>query len=99
MAKFLVTYHGGGAPNSDQIEAAQAAFGKWLSETGKSVSDPGTPLAMVAQVANGIPAAKSEIGGYSIIEAESVDAAVALLRKHPFVARGGTLQVNQQVSF
>jgi hypothetical protein len=37
------------------------------------------------------------IGGYTVIEAADVDAAVAVLRSHPFVARGATLQVDELV--
>jgi hypothetical protein len=37
-------------------------------------------------------------GGYSIIEADDIDAAVDLVRDHPFVARGGSLQVTTAVS-
>jgi len=38
-----------------------------------------------------------EIGGYSIIEAPSLAAAERILQSHPFVGRGGTLQVNEVV--
>jgi hypothetical protein len=39
--------------------------------------------------------AQVEIGGYTILQAETVEAAKAILAKHPFVARGGTLQVSE----
>ena len=77
------------------MEQAKAAFGKWLGEAGDAVVDPGAPVRMVTQVAAGSATEPAEIGGYSIIEAESPDAAIAVLKSHPFVARGGTLQVNQ----
>jgi hypothetical protein len=50
---------------------------------------------MVRQVSSGDPETPAAIGGYSIIEADDVDAAAAVLASHPYVARGGTLQVNQ----
>jgi hypothetical protein len=50
---------------------------------------------MVSQVAPGDATDPVQIGGYSILEADTLDAAVALLESHPYVARGGTLQVNQ----
>jgi hypothetical protein len=99
MAKFLVTYHGAAMPNDPEVmAAARAAFGQWLSEAGSAVVDPGEPLTMVAQVADGNPSPAVALGGYSIVEAPSVDAVVALLKGHPFVARGGTLQVNQAMA-
>jgi hypothetical protein len=99
MAKYLVTYHGSGAPPSDPAMQAQvqAAFGQWLQEAGSAVVDPGAPVHMVKQVANGTPADTVEIGGYSIIEAPSLEAAERILQIHPFVGRGGTLQVNEIV--
>jgi hypothetical protein len=98
MKKFLVTYHDAGAPvnpDPEMMQKVKAAFGAWLAEAGSAVVDPGAPVRTVAQVAKGTPATATEIGGFSIVQAESVDAAKALLAKHPFVARGGTLQVNE----
>ena len=98
MAKFLVTYHGGGMPHDpEQVAQAKAAFQKWLSEQGDAVVDPGDPVNMVAQVSNGAPTSPVEIGGYSIIVAPTKDDAVKLLQNHPFVSRGGTLQLNQVI--
>jgi hypothetical protein len=76
---------------------AQAAFGQWLQEAGSAVVDPGAPVHMVKQVASGTPTEAVEIGGYSIIEASSLEAAEKILQVHPFVGRGGTLQINQIV--
>lgn len=100
MTKFLVTYHGGpGAPTDPaQAEQIQAAFGRWLASAGDAVTDPGAPLRPATQVSNGSAPPHVAIGGYSIIEAEDVDAATEVLRTHPFVARGGTLQVDEAVS-
>ncbi len=96
MAKFLVTYHGSGMPSDPaMMEQAKAAFGQWLGEAGEAVVDPGAPVRMVTQVSNGQPDEKIEIGGYSIIEAANPDDAAKILKSHPFVGRGGTLQVNE----
>ena len=99
MAKYLVTYHGSGAPPSDPgMQAqAQAAFGQWLQEAGSAVVDPGAPVHLVKQIASGTPSDAVDIGGYSIIEAPSLAAAERILQSHPFVGRGGTLQVNEVV--
>src|SRR5690242_15053061 len=98
MTKFLVTYHGGSAPsNRDEAAKMQEAFGKWLASAGDAVIDPGAPLRASRQVSNGHASPVAEIGGYSVIEAEDIDRAVAILRTHPFVARGGTLQLHEAV--
>lgn len=96
MTRFLVTYHGSGMPADPELmEQAKAAFLAWVGEAGDAIVDPGAPIQMVRQVASGDPEAPAEIGGYSIIEADDADAAAAVLQTHPYVARGGTLQVNQ----
>ena len=99
MAKFLVTYVGGGMPHDPELIAqARAAFGAWLAQSGDAVTDPGAPVHTVARLAAGEPAAELEIGGYSIIEAADVEAAKAVLASHPFVGRGGTLQVSEFIA-
>jgi hypothetical protein len=96
MAKYLITYHNSQMPMDPAVmEQAKAAFGKWLQEAGKAVVDPGAPARMVSQV--GGPSAAVEIGGYSILEAASKDEVENILRSHPFVSRGGTLQVNEMM--
>ena len=85
---------------ADPEQAAQIkdAFGQWLNKAGSAVVDPGAPLKPATQVAKGTPMSRIVIGGYSVIEAEDVNAALEVLRSHPFVARGGTLQVDEAVS-
>ena len=96
MSRFLVTYHGSGMPDDPAlIEQAKAAFGSWVAGAGDAIVDPGAPVNMVTQVATEGATEAVQIGGYSIIQADSVDAAKAVLSSHPYVARGGTLQVNQ----
>ena len=96
MTRYLITYHGSGMPTDPALmEEAKAAFVKWVGEAGDAVVDPGAPVHMATQVSSGNPTSPAEIGGYSIIQAESPDAAAAVLQRHPYVARGGTLQVNQ----
>ncbi len=96
MARFLVTYHGSGMPDDPELmEQAKQGFLAWVGQAGSAIVDPGAPLQMVRQVSSGSPETPVEIGGYSIIEADDADAAAAVLQSHPYVARGGTLQVNQ----
>ena len=99
MSKFLVTYHGSQPPaDAAQAEQIRAAFGAWLAEAGGAVADPGAPLRSGTLVSNGSPMPQVAIGGYTVIEAADIDEAVKVLRSHPFVARGGTLQVDEAIS-
>jgi hypothetical protein len=40
----------------------------------------------------------ASIGGYTIVEAANLEEAVELVRNHPFLTRGGSLQVSEAVS-
>ena len=93
--RFLVTYHGSVMPDDpEMMEQAKAAFLDWVAQSGDAIVDPGAPLMMVRQLSSGSSEPVAEIGGYSIIEADA-DAAAAVLESHPYVGRGGTLQVDQ----
>jgi hypothetical protein len=96
LTRFLVTYRGSGIPSDPaQIAQAQAAFGEWLARAGEAVVDPGAPLRPGTQVSNGAATPQVMIGGYSVIEAANLEEAADVLKSHPFVARGGTLQVDE----
>ena len=96
MARFLVTYHGSGMPSDPALmEQAKAAFAAWLASAGDAVVDPGAPVTLATQVASGEPLAAVDVGGYSIVQADDTEGAAAVLASHPYVGRGGTLQVNQ----
>ena len=102
MARFLVTYHGAGeTPASEEARAQMhAAFGRWAAGVGAALVDPGAPLGPAKAVtsASVSDADGAAIGGYSIIDAASMEAAIALVEPHPFLARGGTLQVQEAVN-
>ena len=94
MARYLATYRGMSHVDPSQMAQTKQAFGKWIAEAGDAVIDPGAPTNTLAHVSQGAPTT-TEIGGYSIIEAGPVAKAVKPLESHPFVGRGGTLQVNE----
>ena len=96
MSRFLITYHGSGMPDDPALmEQAKAAFGSWVAGAGDAIVDPGAPVNMVSAGGDrGELTEAVQIGGYSIIQADSVDEGQGRL-SHPYVARGETLQVNQ----
>jgi hypothetical protein len=97
MSKFLVTYHGAGAPAPEEAQEAMAAFMAWAASAGEALIDPGAPLGpaktvTASSVSDG--PADGPASGYSILEAADLDSAVDLVRTHPFASRGGSLQVS-----
>ena len=102
MPTYLVTYHGSGGvpPSPEAQQQAMAAFGAWVASVGDAMLDPGAPLAASKSVSSGGAedgAASCEIGGYTLLRAPDIDAAVELVRNHPFISRGGVLQVSEAV--
>src|SRR5687768_5158516 len=102
MATYLVTYHGGGempaAPEARQRMIA--AFGAWAASVGPALIDGGAPLGAAKTVSaqrEQDSQTASVVYGYSLLRAASLDAAVQLVRSHPFLLRGGSLQVSEAV--
>jgi hypothetical protein len=102
MPTYLVTYHGGGGPppSAEAREQMMAAFGAWAASVGDHMIDPGAPLRAAKTVSSeGVSdGGPGDIGGYSLISADDLDAAVGLVKNHPFVGRGGSLQVSEAVA-
>jgi hypothetical protein len=97
MPKFLLTYHGGGAPAPEEAQQAMAAFMAWAASAGDALVDPGAPLGPAKTVTSESVtdgAAPGPANGYSVLEAADLDSAVALVKNHPFIGRGGSLQVS-----
>jgi len=100
MPTYLITYYGAGDPpaSAEAREQMMAAFGAWVASVGDRMVDPGTPLGAAKTVSpegvsDGGPGVA--IGGYSLVRADNLDEAVGLVKSHPFVGRGGSLQVSE----
>ena len=103
MPKFLVTYHGGGAVPHDPavMERIRAAFMQWAQKTGPALVDPGSPISARKTVTSkGVNdgAADGPFDGWSVVEAANMDEVAGILKDHPFVGRGGSLQINEPAS-
>jgi hypothetical protein len=102
MATFLITYHGcSGPPSSPEAaQQMQAAFQAWVSTVGDNMIDPGAPLGAAQAVTTAGVADPEGVGpaGYTLISADDLDAAIAMVKNHPFIGRGGTLVVSQAMT-
>ena len=97
MPNFLITYHGTGAPAPEQAQEAMAAFMAWASSAGEALIDPGAPLGpakTVTAVSVSDGPADGPANGYSIVQAESHEAAAALFANSPHLTMpGATVEV------
>lgn len=91
MTKYIVLYHMpadamAGMPEQtpEQMKAAMEPWMKWAADCGDALVDLGTPLGGgVALSQAGSTPSNKEVSGYSILEADSMEAAKALLAGHP----------------
>jgi hypothetical protein len=103
MPAFLITYHDAAEmPPSEQArEQMMSAFAAWAASVGDKMVDPGSPLGpsrVVTAAGDTSGKATGEVSGYTVINADSLDDAVKAVRGHPFLSRGGTLQVAEAVA-
>jgi YCII-related domain-containing protein len=99
MKKFMVLYMASGADfekmmkNStpEMQKKGMDAWMKWMNAHKTSVVEGGGPLGKTKRVdSNGASNTKNEIGGYSVVQAESHDAATKLFGKdHPHLQMPG----------
>lgn len=97
MAKYLMAYTGGTMAATDEERAAvMAAWGAWFGTLGSAIVDPGNPFGPSATVAGGGSVSSgggSGLTGYSVVNAENLDAASALAKGCPVLDAGGTVEV------
>ena len=101
MTKYLLSYHGeGGMPESEaEMNEVMAAWGAWFETLGEAVVDGGNPIGPASSIApdGSVSASGQGLTGYSIISADSMEAAVAAAQGCPVLAGGGTVGVNEAI--
>ena len=103
MAKFLLIYHGGGMPETEEAQAAaMKAWDDWYTGMGQeTVVDYGAPVlqshtvSAEGHVENG---GANPASGYTILNAASYEEACAHAAKNPMVVDGsGSVEVAQMM--
>ena len=98
MANFLLTFYGGGMPESQEEGAkVMKAWTDWFGELGDKLVDGGNPISSSKAISpdGSVMDATSGPTGYSIIKADSLDAAVGIAKGCPALAGGSTLVVSE----
>ena len=101
MPNYLLVYKGGTmAQTEKEQQAVMAAWGNWFGELGPAVVDGGAPFGPSKSVAtHGAvkDGGASALTGYSILKADSLDAAAKLAKGCPVLTSGGTLEVYETI--
>lgn len=100
MAKFVVIYSGGSgmAATPEEQERIMGEWGAWYGKLGPAITDGGNPFAASKNISGAGAAAADGPGtvpatGYTIIEADSLDAAAQACADHPHLSHGGQVSV------
>ena len=94
---YLLVFHGGSMPESQEDGAkVMQAWTDWFGTLGEALVDGGNPVSQVKTIAsNGSVSdgGSNPSSGYSIIKADSLDAAVKLAKGCPVLAGGASVEV------
>src|SRR5512136_602451 len=96
MAKFLYVYYGGKIETDPKKQKeSMDTWMKWFKSLGKAVVDAGNPT-MPGKILskNGAKDISGDsITGYSIVQADNLDAAVKIAKGSPQLTAGGQIAV------
>jgi hypothetical protein len=101
VKKFIVIYHAPASANEqmahatpEQMQEAMKPWMAWAERCGSSLVDLGNPLGNGQRVSkSGAVPSHSDVGGYSILQAEDMAAAKGLLNGHPHLDWGAGCEI------
>ena len=101
MPKFMIEYHGGNKPASEEEAMEQMnKWKEWVNSLGNRITNSGTPLRnskiLTSEGVNEDNDPNS-MKGYAVIMAENVDTAVGIAQTDPFLQYGGTIRISEMI--
>ena len=99
MPQYLIVYLGGDQPSSiEEGKLNMSRYMDWLSSLGDSAVSPANPLKNKNTVHSDgtvTTGGTTTMSGYTIIDADSMDAALSIAKACPFLDIGGSLEVSE----
>ena len=100
MARFVYLYSGGQMAESAEAQAeSMRVWGAWFGALGDVVVDIGNPFGAGSTLTaeGAATGGASKLGGYSIVEATSLDDAASKAGGCPVLASGGSVEVYEAI--
>ncbi len=101
MPNFMIEYHGGNKPASEEEGMEQMNKWKdWVNRLGQTITNSGTPLKNSKILTAGSVKDDDDpnaMKGYAVIQVDSIDSAVRIARTDPFLEYGGTIRVSEMI--
>jgi YCII-related domain len=102
MSSYVFAYAGGRRPQTDREAAAQMpVWESWFATLGGAIEQPGDPFGPAVTVsADGscTTGAAGDLGGYTVVRANSLADAADLAKGCPILSRGGRVEVYEVVT-
>jgi hypothetical protein len=98
VADYVLLYSGGGMPETEEEQAqVMKAWDEWFKQLGGALKDGGNPFSSAAKTVKPDGSVSDGAGanatGYSVIRADSIDAATALAKGCPVLMGGASISV------
>ena len=102
MAKYLLAFHGGGVPETEEEQAqVMAAWGAWMGALGEAMVDPGNAVGqaktILADSSISLGDGANPVTGFTLINAADIDEAVSLAKGCPILESGGSVEVGETI--
>jgi hypothetical protein len=102
MAKYVLAFHGGGMPETEEEQArVMAAWGAWYQQLGEAVADPGNATGASKTISPDgtvtLGGGANPLSGYTLINAANLDDAVTLAKGCPILESGGSIEVCETI--
>lgn len=100
MPNYLLSYHGGHlADTPEGIAEVMTSFGQWFQDLGPALVDRGNPIGRISTVVGneGVRdgGGPNPVTGYSVIAADTMEAALELVKGCPIVLAGRSVEVGE----
>ena len=101
MPQYVIVYLGGDQPSSpEEGKQHMAKYREWLSSLGDSAVSPANPFKNTSTInpdGTVTPGSTTSMSGYTIIEADSMEAALSIAKGCPFLDIDGSLEVSELI--
>ena len=99
MAQYIISYLGGDQPSSpEEGQRHFAKYKEWLSSLGDAAVSPANPFKSTNTVnpdGTITSGSTTSMSGYTIVAADSMEAALEMAKACPFLDIGGSLEVSE----
>ncbi len=99
MNRYMMVYLGGSQPtNPEEGKMHFEKYREWLNSLGDSLISPANPLKDTTTITPDgtvAPGSVTEMSGFTVLQANSLEAVVEMGRTCPFLEIGGTLEISE----